>query len=311
MRFGWDRTVYAHDPDDPLVRNRHDSASSVPRSVVVDQSFDWGLDVAMRTPWHRTVIYETHVRGLTMTHPDVPVGLRGSYAGMACPAVIAHLVDLGVTAVELMPVHHFIPEGFLVERGLTNYWGYATAAFFAPHAGYSASGSRGRQVDEFKQLVKTLHHAGIEVILDVVYNHTTEGGPRGPTLSLRGLDNTTYHRVRNDDPSTYLDYTGTGNSLNVDHPAPLQLIMDSLRYWAVDMHVDGFRFDLAFALARNSHDIGRRSSFFDLIHQDPVLNGTKLIAEPWDVGPGGYQLGHFPPLWSEWNAGFRDDVRDH
>ena len=310
-RVTWGDAVFAHLPGSPTTRNDHDSASSVPRSVVVDQAFDWGDDKPLRTPWSSTVIYETHVRGLTMTHPDVAPELRGTYAGMCSEPIVEHLVDLGITAVELMPAQHFIPEGFLSERGLTNYWGYATAAFLAPHAAYSSSGERGQQVVEFKKLVRTLHAAGIEVILDVVYNHTTEGAPAGPTLSLRGLDNTTYYRVRDDDPSTYVDHTGTGNSLNVDHPASLQLVMDSLRYWIQEMHVDGFRFDLAFALARSKHDIGRRSSFLDTIHQDPVINGTKLIAEPWDVGPGGYQLGHFPPLWSEWNAAYRDDVRDY
>ncbi len=307
----WASNVFAHVPGSPMERNDQDSAPNVPRSVVVDNTFDWGDDAPLRTPWTSSVIYETHVRGLTMTHPEVPAELRGTYAGMASTPIIEHLVSLGITAVELMPVQHFVPEGFLAERGLTNYWGYATAAFLAPHGGYSSSGTRGEQVVEFKQLVRTLHTAGIEVIMDVVYNHTTEGALAGPTLSLRGLDNTTYYRVRDDDPSTYVDYTGTGNSLNVDHPASLQLVMDSLRYWADEMHVDGFRFDLAFALARTKYDIGRRSSFLDIVHQDPVLNSTKLIAEPWDVGPGGYQLGHFPPLWSEWNAAFRDDVRDY
>jgi len=307
----WVPALHAHDPSDPTRPDPTDSAPFVPRSVLVDGSFDWGNDFPPRHAWHKTVIYETHVRGLTMTHPDVPQHLRGTYSGMACKPVIDHLVGLGITAVELMPVHHFIPEGFLRERGLTNYWGYATASFFAPHAGYSASGSRGQQVTEFKSLVKTLHAAGIEVILDVVYNHTTEGGPTGPMLSLRGIDNSTYYRLAADDPSTYHDTTGTGNSLNVDHPAVLQMVTDSLRYWVTDMHVDGFRFDLALSLTRSTLGDVRGSSFLDSIHQDPVINATKLIAEPWDVGLDGYQLGGFPPIWSEWNSRYRDDVRDY
>ncbi len=306
----WHPSVFGHDPDDPLLPNLLDSAPYVPRSIVVADAFDWGDDAPPRTRWHETVIYETHVRGLTMRHPGVPEELRGTYAGVAHPAIIEHLVTLGVTAVELMPVHHFVPEGYLADRKLTNYWGYSTAAFFAPHAAYSASGQRGEQVNEFKHLVRTLHQAGIEVILDVVYNHTTEGTEAGPTLSLRGIDNAVYYRLSEEDRSRYLDFTGTGNTLNMQHPATLHLVMDSLRYWAQEMHVDGFRFDLASTLAREAYSVDRLSAFFDLIHQDPIINRTKLIAEPWDVGPGGYQVGNFPPLWSEWNARFRDDVRD-
>lgn len=306
----WSPAVFGHDTTAPHKPSITDSAPYMPRSIVVDDQFDWGDDRHPRTPWHETCIYEAHVRGLTMTHPKVPAELRGTYAGMAHPAVIDHLVSLGVSAVELMPVHHFVPEGFIVDAGRTNYWGYASAAFFAPHAGYSASGGGGAQVNEFKQLVKTLHSAGLEVILDVVYNHTAEGSADGPTLSMRGIDNATYYRLRSEDPGRYEDFTGTGNTLNVRHPAALHLVMDSLRYWVVEMHVDGFRFDLASALARDFHEVDRLAAFFDLIHQDPIINRTKLIAEPWDVGPGGYQVGNFPPLWSEWNARFRDDIRD-
>jgi glycogen operon protein len=288
-----------------------DSAGYVPRSVVVDPAFDWGDDRPPRTPWHHTIIYETHVKGLTMTHPDVAPELRGTYAGLASPAITAYLADLGVTAVELLPVHHFVSEGFLADRNLSNYWGYASVGFFAPHGSYSASGTRGEQVVEFKEMVKALHAAGIEVILDVVYNHTTEGNEDGPTLCFRGIDNPTYYRLDPNDPARYVDYTGTGNSLNVRHPTSLQLVMDSLRYWVTEMHVDGFRFDLAAALARELHSVDRLSSFFDLIHQDPVVSRVKLIAEPWDVGEGGYQVGNFPPLWSEWNGKYRDGVRDY
>jgi isoamylase len=306
----WAGPVYGHRRDDPGRPDPADSAGHVPVSVVIDSGFDWGDDRPPRTPWYHTVIYETHVRGLTMTHPDVPPELRGTYAGMASEPVLSYLVDLGVTAVELMPVHHFVPEGFLFERGLTNYWGYATLGFFAPHAGYSAAGDGGAQVDEFKGLVKALHRAGIEVLLDVVYNHTTEGTAAGPTLSFRGIDNATYYRLDPEDPARYVDFTGTGNSLNVSHTISHQLVMDSLRYWLQDMRVDGFRFDLAPALARRYFSVDRGSAFFDLIQQDPIVNRSKLVAEPWDVGPDGYQLGNFPPLWSEWNGHYRDDVRD-
>ncbi len=306
----WTPSVFGHDVHDPSQRSALDSAPHVPRSIVVDDTFNWGSDASPRTPWHETCIYEAHVRGLTMTHPAVPEELRGTYAGLAHPAIIEYLVDLGVTAIELMPVHHFIPEGFIVARGLTNYWGYQTAAFFAPHAPYAATGDRGQQVTEFKEMVKSLHSAGLEVLLDVVYNHTCEGTAEGPTLSMRGVDNATYYRLDDDDRANYTDFTGTGNTLNVRHPATLHLVMDSLRYWVQEMHVDGFRFDLASALAREFYEVDRLAAFFDLIHQDPVINRTKLIAEPWDVGPGGYQVGNFPALWSEWNARYRDDVRD-
>lgn len=306
----WDTSVFGYRMDDPMRPNTWDSARHVPRSIIVDESFDWGDDAPPLVPIHRSVIYETHVRGMSIQHPDVPQELRGTYAGMAHPAIIDHLVALGVTAVELLPVHHFVSEGFLADRGLTNYWGYSTIGFFAPHAAYSASGSRGQQVTEFKELVKALHAAGLEVIIDVVYNHTTEGNEHGPTLSLRGIDNRSYYRLDDDYPQYYVDFTGTGNSLNVRHPAALQLVMDSLRYWVQEMRVDGFRFDLASTLARDLYEVDRLAAFFDLIHQDPIVNRVKLIAEPWDVGPGGYQVGNFPPKWSEWNAHFRDDIRD-
>ena len=302
--------LLGHHPKRIKLRNDSDSATLMPKCIVVDRSFDWEGDEPPRTPLNESSVYETHVRGLTMTHPDVPEQLRGTYAGMAHPSVIGHLVDLGVTAVELLPVHHFLNEGFLDGLGLSNYWGYSTIGFFAPHGGYSASGERGQQVLEFKELVKALHRAGLEVLLDVVYNHTNEGNERGPTLSMRGIDNAAYYRLSYDDPSRHVDFTGTGNSLNVQHPAALRLVMDSLRYWVTDMHVDGFRFDLATTLGREDHEFNQRAAFFDLVHQDPVISQVKLIAEPWDVGPGGYQLGHFPPSWSEWNARFRDDIRD-
>ncbi|MFZ4432548.1 MAG: glycogen debranching protein GlgX [Microthrixaceae bacterium] len=287
-----------------------DSAPDVPRSVVVNPWFDWESDRRPATPWHNTVLYETHVRGMTARHPDVPPELRGTYLGLCSPPVVEHLQHLGVTAVELMPVHQFVSNRRLVELGLRNYWGYDSIGFFAPHNVYSVGGDRGAQVQEFKVMVQTLHRAGIEVILDVVYNHTAEGGSGGPVLSFKGLDNSSYYRLDPDDPSVYVDYTGTGNSLNMRHPFVLQLIMDSLRYWVEEMHVDGFRFDLAAALARELHDVDRLSAFFDLIQQDPVISRVKLIAEPWDVGEGGYQVGNFPPGWSEWNGRYRDTVRD-
>ena len=290
--------------------DRSDSASHTLKSVVINPFFDWGSDRAPRTPYHRTLIYEAHVRGLTKTHPGVPEELRGTYAGIAHPAVIDHLVSLGVTALELMPVHQYVLDHTLAQRNLTNYWGYNTIGFFAPHQAYSASGSGGHQVQEFKGMVRALHEAGIELILDVVYNHTAEGDHNGPTMSFRGLDNAAYYRLNDKNPGRYVDYTGTGNSLNVRHPHALQLIMDSLRYWVLDMHVDGFRFDLASALARELHDVDRLSAFFDLVQQDPVVSQVKLIAEPWDVGEGGYQVGKFPPLWTEWNGKYRDTVRD-
>ncbi len=307
----WDPALFGYQQGALEVVSDADSAPYMPRSVVINPYFDWAGDRAPRTAYHQTVIYEAHVRGLTMRHPDVPPELRGSYSGLATPPVIDHLTRLGVTALELMPVHQSVPEQQLVERGLTNYWGYNTIGFLAPHNGYSQSAEPHGQVAEFKSMVKSLHGAGIEVILDVVYNHTAEGGALGPTLSFRGIDNAAYYRLDDSDPSVYLDYTGCGNSLNVRHPHALQLIMDSLRYWVLEMHVDGFRFDLAAALARELHEVDRLSTFFELVQQDPVVSQVKLIAEPWDVGAGGYQVGKFPPLWSEWNGKYRDTVRDY
>jgi len=286
-----------------------DSAPYVPHSVVVHDGFPWGDDRPPGTSWADTVLYELHVKGFTAQHPEVPPGLRGTYAGLAHPAVLAHLVGLGVTAVELLPVHHFVSEPHLLRRGLSNYWGYNSLGYFAPHAAYSASGTRGEQVREFKAMVRALHRAGIEVVLDVVYNHTAEGDATGPTLAFRGLDNPAYYRLEDADPARYRDYTGCGNTLDARQPHVLQLIMDSLRYWVTEMHVDGFRFDLAAALARSLHDVDKLSAFFDLVQQDPVVNAVKLIAEPWDVGDGGYQVGGFPPLWTEWNGRYRDTVR--
>ncbi|MFB7724206.1 glycogen debranching protein GlgX [Nocardia sp. NPDC056100] len=279
--------------------------------VVINPFFDWADDRAPKRPYHETVIYETHVKGMTITHPDVPPELRGTYAGMAHPAIVAHLLSLGITAVELMPVHQFLHDRLLLDRGLRNYWGYNSFGYFAPHLEYASSKTPGAAVTEFKAMVRALHAAGIEVILDVVYNHTAEGNEFGPTLSFRGIDNAAYYRLVDDDPQHYMDYTGTGNSLNVRHPHTLQLIMDSLRYWVLDMHVDGFRFDLAATLARELHDVDRLATFFDLVHQDPVVSQVKLIAEPWDVGEGGYQVGNFPVAWTEWNGKYRDTVRDY
>ena len=307
----WDEAVFGYPFGDPNGRNDADSAPFVPKSVVVNPFFDWGSDRAPRIPYHESVIYEAHVRGLTIAHPDIPEKLRGTYTGLAHPVMIDHLRKLGVTAVELMPVHEFLDDHHLQEKGLSNYWGYNTIAYLAPHHGYAMSSTRaGNQVQEFKAMVRDLHDAGIEVILDVVYNHTSEGNHMGPTLSLLGIDNTAYYRLVEDDPRYYMDYTGTGNSLNVRSPHTLQLIMDSLRYWVTEMHVDGFRFDLASTLAREFYDVDRLSVFFDLVQQDPVISQVKLIAEPWDVGPGGYQVGNFPPLWTEWNGKYRDTVRD-
>ncbi|MDQ3029219.1 MAG: glycogen debranching protein GlgX, partial [Actinomycetota bacterium] len=282
----------------------------MPKAVVVNEFFDWREDRPPRTPWHETVIYETHVKGISMRHPQVEAELRGTYAGLASPPIIDYLQSLGVTAVELQPVHHFVQDHFLVERGLRNYWGYNTIGFLAPHASYAARGRAGEQLYEFKSMVADLHAAGLEVILDVVYNHTAEGNHQGPTLSFRGIDNINYYRTVDGNARYYTDYTGTGNSLNVRHPHVLQLIMDSLRYWVTEMHVDGFRFDLASTLARELHDVDRLSAFFDLIQQDPVVSQVKLIAEPWDVGQGGYQVGNFPTLWTEWNGKYRDTIRD-
>ncbi len=306
----WGREVYGHVAVDTAVRDNSDSAGSVPLSVVVSPWFDWGEDRPRRVPLHETVIYEAHVRGLTMTHPDVPENLRGTFAGLTTPAVLEHLRSIGVTAIELLPVHQFIDDHFLLDMGLSNYWGYNSIGFFAPHGRYSASGDAGGQVTEFKSMVKTLHAEGFEVILDVVYNHTAEGNHLGPQLCFKGFDNAAYYRLDPNNQQRYVDYTGTGNSLNMRHPHSLQLVMDSLRYWIQEMHVDGFRFDLASTLARELHEVDRLSAFFDLIHQDPVVSRVKLIAEPWDVGEGGYQVGNFPVLWSEWNGRYRDGVRD-
>jgi len=306
----WHEALFSYRTRDRSALNTADSAPYMPRNVVINPYFDWGGDRAPRTPYHETLIYEAHVRGLTLRHPQVPAGQRGTYAGLAHPAVIEHLTRLGVTAVELMPVHQFVSERGLTERGLQNYWGYNTIAFLAPHNRYSSAARPDGQVTEFKAMVKALHAAGIEVILDVVYNHTAEADHLGPTLSFRGIDNAAYYRLRADEPQYYLDYTGCGNSLNARHPHALQLIMDSLRYWILEMHADGFRFDLASALARELHDVDRLSAFFDLVQQDPVVSQVKLIAEPWDVGEGGYQVGKFPPLWTEWNGKYRDTVRD-
>jgi glycogen operon protein len=309
-RVDWDPAVFSYPFGHPNRRQTKDSAPHVPRSVVVNPFFDWNLDRPPRIPYHETVIYEAHVRGLTKLHPEIPEEQRGTYLGLAHPAIIEYLQNLGITAIELMPVHQFINDSHLTDQGLSNYWGYNTIGFFAPHNAYSSSGARGEQVQEFKTMVRTLHEAGIEVILDVVYNHTAEGNHLGPTLSFRGIDNAAYYRLADADWRYYMDTTGTGNSLNVRHPHTLQMIMDSLRYWVLDMHVDGFRFDLAAALARQFHEVDRLSAFFDLVQQDPVVSQVKLIAEPWDVGDGGYQVGNFPPLWTEWNGKYRDTIRD-
>jgi isoamylase len=309
VRF--DQPVFGYDFGSPALPNRADSAPSMPRSVVANPYFDWGHDRPPRTPYAQSVIYEAHVRGLTKLHPAVPDEQRGTYAGLAHPAVIEHLLGLGVTAVELMPVHQFVSDGFLTERGLSNYWGYNTIGFFAPHNAYASAGELGEQVPEFKSMVRALHEAGLEVILDVVYNHTAEGNHLGPTLSFRGIDNAAYYRLTDPpDRSHYFDTTGTGNSLLMSSSHVLQLIMDSLRYWVLEMHVDGFRFDLAAALARQFHEVDHLSAFFELVQQDPVVSQVKLIAEPWDLGDGGYQVGNFPPLWTEWNGKYRDSVRD-
>jgi isoamylase len=297
------------DPEGDLSFDKRDSAAFAPLAVVIDPAFTWGDDRPPRTPWHKTIIYELHVKGFTQRHPEVPERLRGTYAGLASEPAIRHLTELGVTAVELLPVHHFLDDRHLVDRGLTNYWGYNTLAFFAPHSRYAAPHLPQDAVQQFKMMVAALHAAGIEVILDVVYNHTAEGNQLGPTLSMRGVDNAAYYRLSPEDPRYYMDFTGCGNSPNVQHPRMLQLIMDSLRYWVTDMHVDGFRFDLASTLARELFEVDRLGAFFDIIHQDPVLSQVKLIAEPWDVGAGGYQVGNFPVLWSEWNGKYRDTVR--
>jgi glycogen operon protein len=307
----WSNALFAYkvgSPREDLEINPSNSAGGVPKCVVIDNAFTWGDDKRPRIPWNRTIIYEAHVKGMTIMHPGVPERMRGKYLGLCADPIIDHLQSLGVTAIELLPVHHFAVDRQLAERGLTNYWGYNTIAFLAPDVRY-ASGGHGEQVSEFKSMVKTFHSAGIEVILDVVYNHTAEGNHLGPTLSLRGIDNTAYYRLDPNNPRYYMDFTGTGNSLNMLHPRTIQLIMDSLRYWVLDMHVDGFRFDLAPVLARELYEVNRLGTFFDIIQQDPVLSQVKLIAEPWDVGPGGYQVGNFPIGWTEWNGKYRDDVR--
>ena len=296
-------------PDGDLSKDERDSADGIPKCVVVDPAFSWGQDAPPRTPWHQTLIYEMHVRGFTARHSKVPKELRGTYAALTHPAIIDYLRSLRITAVELMPIHQFVADKFLVDRGITNYWGYNSIGFFAPESSYASPGTLGQQLAEFKTMVKTLHREGIEVIVDVVYNHTGEGNHLGPTLCFRGIDNAAYYRLVADDRRYYMDYTGCGNTLNMTHPRTLQLIMDSLRYWVLEMHVDGFRFDLASTLARELHSVDRLGAFFDIIHQDPVLSQVKLIAEPWDLGEGGYQVGNFPVLWAEWNAEYRDTIR--
>ncbi len=307
----WAPACFSYQFSDPTKRNTDDSAPHTMKSVVTNPFFDWQEDRSPRRPYHETVIYEAHVKGLTQTHPDIPDEIRGTYAAIGHPAMIEHLTHLGVTAIELMPVHQFVNDSGLVDQGLSNYWGYNTIGFFAPHNAYSSSGHTGEQVLEFKAMVRELHRADIEVILDVVYNHTAEGNHLGPTLGFRGIDNTAYYRLVDDDLAHYYDTTGTGNTLLMRNPHVLQLIMDSLRYWVTEMHVDGFRFDLAASLARQFHEVDRLSAFFDLVQQDPIVSQVKLIAEPWDVGPGGYQVGNFPPRWTEWNGKYRDTVRDY
>jgi len=306
----WHESLYSYQFGDHRKRNEEDSAPHTMKSVVTNPFFDWQNDRAPDIKDHESVIYEAHVKGLTQHHPRIPEEIRGTYAGLAHPAMMEHLCSLGVTAVELMPVHQFVHDNTLRDQGLSNYWGYNTVGFFAPHNAYSSSGEHGEQVLEFKAMVRELHLCGIQVILDVVYNHTAEGNHLGPTLAFRGIDNAAYYRLVDDDPRFYMDTTGTGNSLKMNSPHVLQMIMDSLRYWVLDMHIDGFRFDLAATLARQFHEVDRLSAFFDLVQQDPVVSQVKLIAEPWDVGPGGYQVGNFPPLWLEWNGKYRDTVRD-
>jgi isoamylase len=312
-RVEWNNAIFGYEmgsPEEDLSFSEEDSAPYIPKSVVIDPSFDWEDDKAPKIPYHQSIIYEAHVKGLTQLHPDIPEEIRGTYLGIAHPVTIQYLKDLGITAIELMPVHHFVNDGFLRAKDLTNYWGYNTIGFFAPDIKYSNSGNFGGQVNEFKTMVKELHKAGIEVILDVVYNHTAEGNHLGPTLSFRGIDNACYYRLAEDKRFCF-DYTGTGNTLNAMLPSVLRMIMDSLRYWILEMHVDGFRFDLASTLARELHEVDRLGSFFDIIHQDPIISQVKLIAEPWDIGEGGYQVGNFPPGWAEWNGKYRDCMRDY
>lgn len=310
-QINWHQAVFPYQFDNPKLPDFSDSAPYVPKSVVIDSNFDWEGDTHPCIPLHETIIYETHVKGFTARHLDIPPELRGTYAALAHPVSIQYLKSLGITAVELMPIHQFVHDHFLIKRKLRNYWGYNTIGYFAPHNEYSSSGQCGQQVQEFKAMVKALHSEGLEVILDVVYNHTAEGNHLGPQLSFKGFDNAAYYRLVAEDAEHYFDYTGTGNSLNMRHPNVLQLLMDSLRYWVTQMHVDGFRFDLAATLARGLHEVDRLSAFFDLIQQDPIINQVKLIAEPWDLGEGGYQVGQFPPLWSEWNGKYRDCIRDY
>ncbi|MCP4262623.1 MAG: glycogen debranching protein GlgX [Planctomycetes bacterium] len=308
----WDDALFGYrigDPEEDLSFDERDSCPFMPKCVVTDTSFDWDGDRLLHTPWNETIIYEVHVKGFTALHPEVEEGKRGTYMGLVSPVVIDYLKTLGVTAVELLPIHHHVDERDLVDKGLTNYWGYNTIGFFAPDARFSSSENLGGHVHEFKEMVKALHQAGIEVILDVVYNHTPEGNHLGPTICFRGIDNVSYYHLNPEDPRYYMDFTGTGNSLRMSNPHVTQLIMDSLRYWILEMHVDGFRFDLAAALARELYEVDHLSAFFDIIHQDPVISQVKLIAEPWDVGEGGYQVGNFPPLWAEWNGRYRDTIR--
>lgn len=312
--LNWHPSLFGYDLDSKegdLVMSETDSAPYIPKCIVVDNSFDWGDDRPLKIPYQNSIIYEMHVKGFSRLNPDIPEEIRGTYAAISHPNSIKYLKELGVTAVELMPVHHFVTDHHLHQKGLANYWGYNTINFFAPDIRYASSSQCGGQINEFKQMVKDLHAAGIEVILDVVYNHTGEGSELGPTLSLRGIDNASYYRLKEDDRRYYMDYTGTGNTLNTTQPNVLRMIMDSLRYWILDMHVDGFRFDLAATLARELHEVDRLGSFFDIIHQDPVISQVKLIAEPWDVGEGGYQVGKFPPGWAEWNGMYRDCIRDY
>ena len=306
----WDQSVFSYTFGDPDSRNDDDSAAHMMKGVVINPFFDWAGDRLPKTPYAESVIYEAHVKGLTELHPAIPEEIRGTYSAIGHPAIVEHLKRIGVTAIELMPVHQFVNDSTLQEKGLSNYWGYNTIAFFAPQNTYAAANERGQQVQEFKGMVRSLHAAGIEVILDVVYNHTAEGNHMGPTLSMRGIDNEAYYRLEDSDKRYYTDYTGTGNSMNVGNPHTLQLIMDSLRYWVLEMHVDGFRFDLAATLAREFYEVDKLAAFFEIVQQDPVISQVKLIAEPWDIGPGGYQVGNFPPLWTEWNGKYRDTVRD-